>query len=285
MRYADYRERMGIGLSSQEKAEMLCNKLIIYFQDVAALLVNYYREHISEKPDLTFKKYFQIVGELPKDGKYGIKGVLASIVSVKSIRYIVSKYNVFLNIVENYIREDGVAKLFKSQLLTFLDELDIQYCFTETRENILLFPEGVEEFDHALVTEPMIWLSAYPGAQKTFAIALRQYDEGIYVRDVADNLRKALEQFLQEFLGNTRNLENNKNEICRYLGTAGVDSGIAGLFQPLINAYKNINDKCVKHNDLVDKRLLEFLLYQTGILIRMVLIVKQSETEASTHAD
>ena len=30
-----------------------------------------------------------------------------------------------------------------------------------------------------------------------------------------------------------------------------------------------------KHDDLVDKRLLEFLLYQTIVLIRMVLVVKQ----------
>ena len=37
--------------------------------------------------------------------------------------------------------------------------------------------------------------------------------------------------------------------------------------------YKDINDKTVKHNDKIDARLLEFLLYQTGLLIRMVLRV------------
>ena len=68
----------------------------------------------------------------------------------------------------------------------------------------------------------------------------------------------------------------NKNEICKKLGEKGVDPGIAGLFQPLINSYKNINDRIVKHNDAVDKRLLEFLLYQTGILIRMVLSVDKA---------
>ena len=44
----------------------------------------------------------------------------------------------------------------------------------------------------------------------------------------------------------------------------------------LINAYKNVNDKIAKHNDAVDEKLLEFLLYQTGVLIRMVLSVKQA---------
>lgn len=119
-----------------------------------------------------------------------------------------------------------------------------------------------------------------------YVIALKQYSDGIYIRDVADNLRKALESFLQEFLKNTKNLETNKNEICKYLGGQGVDAGISGLFQPLINAYKNMNDKIAKHNDAVDAKLLEFLLYQTGILIRMVLSVKQAqETEVLDHAD
>lgn len=45
----------------------------------------------------------------------------------------------------------------------------------------------------------------------------------------------------------------------------------------MINAYKNINDKIAKHNDAVDAKLLEFLLYQTGVLIRMVLSVKQAQ--------
>ena len=59
--------------------------------------------------------------------------------------------------------------------------------------------------------------------------------------------------------------------------SAGIDAGVVGLFQPLINAYKNINDRIVKHNDAVDEKLLEFLLYQSGVLIRMVLSVKQME--------
>ena len=136
--------------------------------------------------------------------------------------------------------------------------------------------------DDALVSQPLEWLSGYPKAHKTFCIALRQYSDGIYIRDVADNLRKALEEFLQEFLGNTKNLETNKNEICKHLGDCGVDAGISGLFQPLINAYKNINDRIAKHNDAVDEKLLEFLLYQTGLLIRMVIVVMMGESNDET---
>ena len=155
-----------------------------------------------------------------------------------------------------------------------LDRLNISYDILEDKDGFFIFPKGAKELDDLLVSEPLEWLKKYPNTHKTYTIALKQYSEGIYIRDVADNLRKALETFLQEFLGNTKNLESNKNEICKYLGDRGVDAGIGGLFQPIINSYKNINDRIAKHNDAVDEKLLEFLLYQTGVLIRMVLSVK-----------
>lgn len=169
----------------------------------------------------------------------------------------------------------------KSDFLFFLENTlrlsHISYEIIEENNKYFIFPKGAEELDYALVSEPLKWLAQYPSARKTFVIALTQYSDGIYIRDVADNLRKALETFFQEFLGNSKNLESNKTEICRYLGSLNIDAGISGLFQPLINSYKNINDRIVKHNDAVDKQLLEFLLYQTGILIRMVIVAKDND--------
>lgn len=166
---------------------------------------------------------------------------------------------------------------FVNLIQNMLTESHLPYEVLHVEDNYFIFPKGAKELDDALVSEPLFWLKAYPVACRTYTTALKQYADGIYIRDVADNLRKALETFLQEFLGNAKNLESNKNEICKYLGQQGVDSGISGLFQPLINAYKNINDRIAKHNDHVDEKLLEFLLYQTGVLIRMVLSVKRTE--------
>ena len=170
---------------------------------------------------------------------------------------------------------------FVNVITKMLEESHIPYELLEDNSEYFIFPKGAPELDAALVSEPLEWLKDYPVAHKTYIIALKQYTEGVFIRDVADNLRKTLEAFLQEFLGNTKNLETNKNDICKYLGEQGVDAGVAGLFQPLINAYKNINDRIAKHNDAVDEKLLEFLLYQTGILIRLVLTVKHSDTETA----
>lgn len=188
----------------------------------------------------------------------------------------------FLSCLVALINTYGGKKTDKRTILSgikkALEDCRISFEIIEDDDGIFIFPKGAKELDNALVSQPLEWLSAYPMAQKTFIIALKQYSEGIYIRDVADNLRKALETFLQEFLGNEKNLETNKNEICKYLGSQGVDAGISGLFQPLLNAYKNINNRIAKHNDAVDKKLLEFLLYQTGVLIRMVVVIKMGET-------
>lgn len=168
---------------------------------------------------------------------------------------------------------------------SMMKQSHILYDLLEENGEFFIFPKGAPELDTALVSEPLEWLIEYPLAHRTYVTALKQYADGIYVRDVADNLRKALEAFLQEFLGNNKNLESNKNDICRYLGEQGVDSGITSLFHPLINAYKNINDRIAKHNDAVDGKLLEFLLYQTGVLIRLVLTVKQADTEIINDAN
>lgn len=181
--------------------------------------------------------------------------------------------------------QEKIKEALQLVLLNALDDCQIAYDLFTDDDEIFIFPKGAKELDDALVSQPLEWLKDYPKSHKTYCTALRQYSDGIFIRDVADNLRKTLEGFLQEFLCNDKNLETNKNEICKYLGTQGIDAGISGLFQPLINAYKNINDRIAKHNDKVDKKMLEFLLYQTGVLIRMVLAVKQAETEEPTDAD
>ena len=284
MKWIDYREKLGIGFSDDEKALMLRNKVSIFLQDLADIINEITRQNYTDY-QFSFKNYFYTVGELPNNGVCSIYSVKSSIISSNTISELISKYVAFQNVAHDYIEEPKGIELIKGKMCTFLDELRINYCKVEDDDGLFIFPAGAKELDDALVSEPLEWLSEYSNTRKTYVTALKQYSDGIYIRDVADNLRKALEAFLQEFLGNEKNLETNKNEICKYLGEQGVDAGIAGLFQPIINAYKNINDRIAKHNDAVDAKLLEFLLYQTGVLIRMVLTVKEAESEVPQNVD
>lgn len=278
MDWIDYREKLGIGFDDEEKTKLFYNRMSNLFDvlisdtDAFVTVVEYHDfcMDTGTRLNLNILEHYQDYERF--------KACVHIIQKHETVFTDYLAYFVwFINSLSDDKERTWNRQAFKKMLLYHLKEAHIQFELLEDDNKVFVFPKGAVELDNALVSEPLEWLRDYPLAHKTFVIALKQYSDGIYIRDVADNLRKALEAFLQEFLGNEKNLETNKNEICRYLGEQGVDPGITGLFQPLINAYKNINDKIAKHNDTVDAKLLEFLLYQTGVLIRMVLSVKQAQ--------
>lgn len=280
MDWIDYRERLGIGFSDQDKASYFMVKIFNILDANSTIL----RTQIDEN------EYFEFCnmtgtpmkhGQLYGDGLELITNTLRR--NSKTLTQFLAYYVAFINCQTDNNYKKLTRENYKNIVCNLLDESHIPFSIMEDKDGYFIFPKGAKELDDALISQPLEWLSQYPNARKTYIIALHQYADGIYIRDVADNLRKALETFLQEFLGNDKNLESNKNEICKYLGQQGVDAGISGLFLPLINSYKNVNDRIAKHNDRVDEKLLEFLLYQTGVLIRMVLSVKGMEAE--TNAD
>ena len=274
MDWLDYREALGIGLSDFDKTNFFITKTFNFFE----ANLDFSQRKLD---DSEYYAFCNMTGSTYSRNLYSderfkeVFNILSR--NSNSIKDFLAYYVAFVN-----CQSDNDYKLFTKEMYievlgVMLNQSHIPFDIKEDKGRYFIFPKGAKELDDALVSEPLDWLSDYPEARKTYVIALKQYSEGIYIRDVADNLRKALEAFLQEFLGNKNNLETNKNEICKYLGKAGVDAGISGLFQPLINAYKNINDRIAKHNDAVDKKMLEFLLYQTGVLIRMVISVKKAE--------
>ena len=276
MDWLDYREALGIGFSDPDKVRYFVT-IVFNFLESAS---DFIRSNINQDEYFMFcnttgTSFVQNMGF--GDGYSLILKVLES--NSHDLKCFLAYYIAFINCIKDDDSKNVIRKDCMYSLCNALDRAHIPYEVKSDKNGYFIFPKGAKELDDALVSQPFEWLSDYPNARKTYEIALRQYSDGTYIRDVADNLRKTLEAFLQEFLGNEKNLETNKNEICKYLGKQDVDPGIAGLFQSLINAYKNINDRLVKHNDHLDKKLLEFLLYQTGVLIRMVISVKMAEDQ------
>ena len=280
MNYIDYREKLGIGFCDEQKFKYLKTKV---FNVLNAISRELYFGCIDFDEYFAFCDLTGTPMNLNYDESYHqlerFKHCLSVLDKTQELPDFLAVYIAFTNSVkkEKVIKGQWDRSSFATLICNKLDEAHIPFDCLKDNGEYFVFPKGAKELDDVLVSQPLEWLRDYPTAHKTFVTALKQYSDDIYIRDVADNLRKALEAFLQEFLGNEKNLETNKNEICKYLGSQGVDAGISGLFQPLLNAYKNINDRIAKHNDAVDKKLLEFLLYQTGVLIRMVIVVKMEE--------
>ena len=158
-----------------------------------------------------------------------------------------------------------------------MEDSDIDYEVLEDSDGYFFFPKGAQELDDGLVSQPLRWLIDYPKTQKVFSLALKQYSNNIYVRDVADNFRKTLEMFFQEFLNNKSNLKNNTTLIFKYLGENNAEPELSSIVKSIINAYDKLNNSAVKHNDTLDKTYLEFIMYQTGIIIRTLIVVKNNK--------
>ena len=166
----------------------------------------------------------------------------------------------------------------KSQIIKILEDAFTDCCirFEVLKNNNCYFilPSGAKELDDALVIENLLWLKEYKATHKMFTQTLVQYSNKENPRDVADNLRKTLEQFLQEFFNNEKTLSNNIAEVGKFFDKKQVHPELKNIFTSLIVGYDKANNGIAKHHDNANDNMLEFLLYQTGVFIRTIITLK-----------
>lgn len=150
----------------------------------------------------------------------------------------------------------------------------VPVAFSGGGQKTLLHPAGAKELDDPLVSQVLVWLEHVPSARERFAAALTLYGKPDRVRDVADNLRRALEETLRHVLGNAKSLENQKSELGTYLKARGVASEVANGYWHLIDLYSKFQNDRVKHGDKVLEKEIELVLYLTGTFIRFLLTLK-----------
>lgn len=269
MKWIDYREKLGIGFNDEEKAVALANKISTFVEFGAA---NQDYSHAS------YYNFCLMVGCKFRDilpaNQYFVSLIQKN---NRSIPTILSYYIAFVNTQEGDAEHD---ELLIDILADFLDELSIQYEIFEDADGYFVFPKGVVEFDDKLISQPLEWLRDYPNAETAWSKALRNYADATddNASDVADKFRKALETFFQEFFGGNKSLENYKSEYGSYLKRRSVPKEISSNFETVLQAYTNFMNSYAKHRDRTSDTLLEYIMYQTGNIIRLLIVLKQEET-------
>lgn len=152
--------------------------------------------------------------------------------------------------------------------------LPINLTMKEEKKSVLFYPSGAELLDEKLVNDPLTWLSDYPKAHANFRGALEKYQKGIHKRNLLDDLRSSLEIFLKEYLDNKKSLENQREELFKYMKEKGVSKEISAMFWTLLDAYSRYQNEYVKHNDNVKEQEIEFMIYTTGNFIRFMITLK-----------
>ncbi|MDE6594065.1 MAG: hypothetical protein K2K57_13515 [Oscillospiraceae bacterium] len=272
MKYIDYREQLGLGINDIKKFEMLRNKI----DALLNFLLNVLQTSDYRTP--SFIDYFLIVSESPdKQCLYSVYYSLHNSISLNELIY---KFTVFSNTIHKHITHKDCIKLIRNFLSTELENLNIQYEIVNDSDGSFIFPKGAKELDEALVSAPLQWLSDYPNAHKQWISALKHYSElnQDNVSETVDMFRKALEAFFQEFFGGSKSLENYKGDYGNYLKSHNIPKEISGNFETILQAYTYYINNYAKHHDKANINATEYIMYQSGNIIRLLITLKQSDT-------
>lgn len=276
MNWVDYRERLGIGFNDKQKFQLLKNKINIFMYHLAKTL-----SYIDYRND-SFIEYFIMVGDNPKF--QSITGVIESFDNTESMVELISKFVAFTNTIHRHLNNKAIISIIRQFLPNEMDNLHIKYITVKDEDGCFIFPKGANELDNALVSEPLEWLRDYPLAQRAWITALKDYSESteLTASETADNFRKALERFFQEFFQSEKSLENLKSEYGTFLTSKDVPGELRNNFEKLLESYTNYINNYAKHHDKASRNVLEYIMYQTGNLIRLLITLKQEDT---TDAD
>jgi len=135
---------------------------------------------------------------------------------------------------------------------------------------IMIIPAGAKELDEPLVNDILNWLIDYPRARKNLISALEKYDAK-NIKECLNLLYSSLEDFLQEFFENKKNLENQKQVIGDFLKEKRGIPEMQNLIIKMYDYYALGMNEITRHGDKAIYEDIEYMLYQTGALIRILI--------------
>ena len=271
MHFLDYKKSLGIAIDDKSKVNYFINKMfnslnyLSYYEDISIT-------------DLEFFNFCNTSGvemELYGDGYEGIISVLQD--HADSVKDFLPYYMVLINCLEDIDNREWGRQNFLDLICKQLKESQIPFEVKEDKDGFFIFPRGAKELDDDLVSENLEWLKEYPKSRTAFILALKEYADqnDVNASDIADKFRKALESFFQEFFGSEKSLENYKSEYGAYLKQHGVPPEISNNFESILQAYTNYINNYAKHHDRTGLNVLEYIMYQTGNIIRLLITLEK----------
>lgn len=128
-------------------------------------------------------------------------------------------------------------------------------------------------FKSELIETTKHWLDNYPLAKKQYDNALAKLEKGIYERNALDDMRLAFELLLRGLLQNSKSLEKNIPIIGSELATRGVPAAFRNMLTSIINYYKSYQNDHIKHNDLVNRSEVEFVVELTSSIMKYLITI------------
>lgn len=122
--------------------------------------------------------------------------------------------------------------------------------------------------DQELIRKNLIELNDCPEAARHYQSALDKINEGRYDRNILDDLRLSLECLLKCRLNNSKSLENQSQELGKFLKSRNSTTEVRNLFIKQLEHYTNYQNINVKHSEEVKSDEVELIVNLTSSFIK-----------------
>lgn len=124
------------------------------------------------------------------------------------------------------------------------------------------------EIDAELVERTEHWLGPYQNALSLYRNAVKNHANGLFLRNILDDLRLALELLTKGILINDKSLENQVPLVGAFIQTRGGSPEFVNMFVKLIDYYTKYQNSYVKHDDAVIEEEVEFIFELTSSFMK-----------------
>jgi hypothetical protein len=127
--------------------------------------------------------------------------------------------------------------------------------------------------DFEIIESTKHWLSNYPKSLENYDIAIQQYNEKRYTRNILDNIRLSLELLVKDIFSNDRSLENQDFTalFLKNLKEGGVSPEVRNMIHKLIDYLTKYQNTYVKHDDNIDKSEVEVVIELTSTIMKFLI--------------
>lgn len=126
-------------------------------------------------------------------------------------------------------------------------------------------PDGISE---TLIEQVRHWLDDYPESLVLYNDALQKHENGLFSRNVLDDLRLSLEKLLKSLFQNGKSLENQVPFLGDFIKQKGGSPELSNMFVKLIDYYSKYQNTYVKHNDAVIEAEVDFIFEMTSSFMK-----------------
>jgi|SRR5690554_65296 len=125
-----------------------------------------------------------------------------------------------------------------------------------------------ETLNVTLVDEAKHWLDGFPDSLRLYESSLIKFSNGVFERNLLDDLRLSMELLLKAIFRNGKSLENQISEIGTFISNNGGSKQFTNMFRTLVDYYSKYQNTFVKHNDAVVEEEVEFIFEMTSSFMK-----------------